>query len=287
MFKLKLHWQILTALVLGVLVGTIVQASQGAGVKDSPIVNFMEFIGSTVFIGLLKMVIVPLIFSSIVAGIAGRDKTKGFGRLGLKTLAYYLSSSAVAIIIGLSIVNMMKPGLVDGSPNPDLVKFMEDNAEEFKKKGTSVEQSAVGVDNDQNIFSVIGSLIERMIPSNVIHAASDNGSMLSLIFVSLITAFGLLALEGSAKQQLVGLIKGLNELMIKITGFIMKLAPIGVFGLMGWTISQTGPAFLFSMGKYVLTVIIALGIHFVIVLPCLLFLIGKVNPLGKGRPPKK
>ena len=85
------------------------------------------------------MVIVPLIFSSIVAGIAGRDKTKGFGRLGLKTLAYYLSSSAVAIIIGLSIVNMMKPGLVDGSPNPDLVKFMEDNAEEFKKKGTSVE----------------------------------------------------------------------------------------------------------------------------------------------------
>ena len=174
---------------------------------------------------------------------------------------------------------MMKPGLVDGSPNPDLVKFMEDNAEEFKKKGTSVEQSAVGVDNDQNIFSVIGSLIERMIPSNVIHAASDNGSMLSLIFVSLITAFGLLALEGSAKQQLVGLIKGLNELMIKITGFIMKLAPIGVFGLMGWTISQTGPAFLFSMGKYVLTVIIALGIHFLIVLPCLLFLIGKVNPL--------
>ena len=115
------------------------------------------------------------------------------------------------------------------------------------------------MDNDQNIFSVIGSLIERMIPSNVIHAASDNGSMLSLIFVSLITAFGLLALEGTAKQQLVGLIKGLNELMITITGFIMKLAPIGVFGLMGWTISQTGPAFLFSMGKYVLTVIIAVS----------------------------
>ena len=67
--------------------------------------------------------------------------------------------------------------------------------------------------------------------------------------------------------------------MITITGFIMKLAPIGVFGLMGWTISQTGPAFLLSMGKYVLTVIIALGIHFIIVLPCLLLLIGKVNPL--------
>ena len=108
MFKLKLHWQILIALVLGVVIGTVLQATQGEEVKNNGFVSFMEFIGSTVFIGLLKMVIVPLIFSSIVAGIAGRDKSRGFGRLGVKTLAYYISSSAIAIIIGLSIVNLMK-----------------------------------------------------------------------------------------------------------------------------------------------------------------------------------
>ena len=280
MFKLKLHWQILIALVLGVVIGTVLQATQGEEVKNNGFVSFMEFIGSTVFIGLLKMVIVPLIFSSIVAGIAGRDKSRGFGRLGVKTLAYYISSSAIAIIIGLSIVNLMKPGLIEGKPNPELVKFMNDDANEFKEKGASIERSAVSIKNDQNIFSVIGSLIERMIPDNVIKAASDNGSMLSLIFVSLLTAFGLLALDGSAKDQLVGLIQGLNDLMIKITGYIMKLAPIGVFGLMGWTIAQTGPGFLLSMGKYVFTVICALLIHFVFVLPVLLRLVGKINPIS-------
>ena len=280
MFKLKLHWQILIALVLGVVIGTVLQATQGEEVKNNGFVSFMEFMGSTVFIGLLKMVIVPLIFSSIVAGIAGRDKSRGFGRLGVKTLAYYISSSAIAIIIGLSIVNLMKPGLIEGKPNPELVKFMKDNANEFTEKGASIERSAVSIENDQNIFSVIGSLIERMIPDNVIKAASDNGSMLSLIFVSLLTAFGLLALDGSAKDQLVGLIQGLNDLMIKITGYIMKLAPIGVFGLMGWTIAQTGPGFLLSMGKYVFTVICALLIHFVFVLPVLLRLVGKINPVS-------
>ena len=280
MFKLKLHWQILIALVLGVVIGTVLQATQGEEVKNNGFVSFMEFMGSTVFIGLLKMVIVPLIFSSIVAGIAGRDKSRGFGRLGVKTLAYYISSSAIAIIIGLSIVNLMKPGLIEGKPNPELVKFMNDDANEFTEKGASIERSAVSIENDQNIFSVIGSLIERMIPNNVIKAASDNGSMLSLIFVSLLTAFGLLALDGSAKGQLVGLIQGLNDLMIKITGYIMKLAPIGVFGLMGWTIAQTGPGFLLSMGKYVFTVICALLIHFVFVLPVLLRLVGKINPVS-------
>jgi len=279
MFKLKLHWQILIALVLGVIFGTVLQSTQGDEVKNNGFVSFMEFIGSTVFIGLLKMVIVPLIFSSIVAGIAGRDKGKGFGRLGIKTLGYYISTSAIAIIIGLSVVNFMEPGLIDGKPNPELVDFMKDNADEFNEKGASIERSAVSVENDQDLFSVIGSLVERMIPDNVIKAASDNGSMLALIFVSLLTAFGLLALEGEAKDQLVGLIQGLNDLMIKITGYIMKLAPLGVFGLMGWTIAQTGPAFLLSMGKYVVAVISALLIHFVIVLPILLFLVGKINPI--------
>ena len=89
----------------------------------------------------------------------------------------------------------MKPGLIEGKPNPELVKFMKDNANEFTEKGASIERSAVSIENDQNIFSVIGSLIERMIPDNVIKAASDNGSMLSLIFVSLLTAFGISGLS--------------------------------------------------------------------------------------------
>jgi len=279
MFKLKLHWQILIALVFGVIVGTLIQRAFGLEAKDTVYVGILKFLGNTVFIGLLKMVIVPLIFSSIVAGIAGRKKSRGFGRLGLKTLGYYLLTSSVAILIGLSVVNLMKPGLIDGQPNPELVKFMSENSEEFEKKGASVGKDATGLQDEPHPLGVVGSLIERMIPENVFKSASDNGSMLSLIFISIITAFGLLSLQGQAIEAVTDLIIGVNELMIKITGWIMKLAPLGVFGLMGWTISQTGPSFLFSMSKYMFAVILALGIHFFIILPLMLFLLAKVNPI--------
>jgi Na+/H+-dicarboxylate symporter len=129
-------------------------------------------------------------------------------------------------------------------------------------------------------LGVVGTLIERMIPTNVLNAASSNGAMLSLIFVSLLTAFGLIAIEGRGKDALVDGIGGLNELMIKVTGWIMLLAPIGVFGLMAYTISQTGPTFLMSMLKYMATVLVALGLHIFVALPIFLAVVGKVNPLA-------
>ena len=279
MFKLKLHWQILIALIFGVIAGTLIQRAFGLEAKDTLYVGILKFFGNTVFIGLLKMVIVPLIFSSIVAGIAGRKNSRGFGRLGLKTLGYYLLTSSVAILIGLSVVNLMKPGLIDGQPNPELVKFMSENSEEFEKKGASVGKDATGLQEKPHPLGVVGSLIERMIPENVFESASDNGSMLSLIFISIITAFGLLSLQGPTIEAVTDLIIGVNKLMIKITGWIMKLAPLGVFGLMGWTISQTGPSFLLSMSKYMIAVILALGIHFFIVLPLMIFFLAKVNPI--------
>ncbi|MFL2479347.1 MAG: dicarboxylate/amino acid:cation symporter, partial [Verrucomicrobiales bacterium] len=198
MFKLKLHWQILIALLFGVIAGTLIQREFGLDAKETVYVGTLKFLGNTVFIGLLKMVIVPLIFSSIVAGIAGRKKSGGFGRLGLKTLGYYMLTSSVAILIGLSVVNLMKPGLVDGQPNPELVKFMNENSEEFEKKGASVGKDATGLQDEPHPLGVVGSLIERMIPENVFQSASNNGAMLSLIFISILTAFGLLSLQGQA-----------------------------------------------------------------------------------------
>ena len=92
MFKMKVHWQIIIALVLGVVAGSLLQFLLGDGVAQSRWVLACEFLGKTVFIGLLKMIIVPLIFSSIVTGIAGLSGGAGFGRLGLKTLGYYFLS---------------------------------------------------------------------------------------------------------------------------------------------------------------------------------------------------
>ncbi len=283
MFRMKLHWQILIALALGVLAGGVTQALLGDEAGGSWWVALYRFLGSTVFIGLLKMIIVPLIFSSIVTGIAGLHNVEGFGRLGLKTLGYYVTSSALAILIGLAVVNVMKPGLVDGGPNPKVAEFIEENREKFEEEAEGRTAAGVAQESGGHPLGVVGDLVERMIPSNVFKAASDNGAMLSLIFVSLLTAFGLIAIDGYGKEALVSAIGGLNDLMIKVTGWIMKLAPLGVFGLMAYTIAQTGPSFLLSMLKYMVTVLVALGLHFFVALPLLLVLVGKVNPLRHYR----
>ncbi len=277
MFKLKVHWQIIIALVLGVAAGSALQSMLGEGASESSWVEICEFFGKTVFIGLLKMIIVPLIFSSIVTGIAGLSGVKGFGRLGIKTLGYYVLSSVLAITIGLTVVNVMKPGLVDGKPNPEVKEFINNN-KNFDKKGESVSKDATGLREEKHALGVVGDLAERMIPTNVFKAASDNGAMLSLIFISLLTAFGLMAIEGPGKEAVVSVIGGVNKLMIKVTGWIMCLAPIGVFGLMTATIAQTGPSFLLAMATYMVTVLIALGLHFFVALPLLLVLLGRVNP---------
>jgi proton glutamate symport protein len=284
----NLHWFILAALVLGVVAGWITQnAVVPEGTEDSKVAElignsqigkFYEFIGKTVFVGLLKMIIVPLIFSSIVTGIASLGTGAGFGRLGLKTVAYYMTTSVLAIGIGLSVVNLIKPGLVDGAPNKELASMIDANREKFEAKGNEVQANAKSVEEKNPPLGVFGEIVSRMIPQNVFLAASDNGAMLSLILISLLVAFGLLSTKGDGRDALFNVIRGLNELMIKVTGWIMLLAPLGVFGLMAFVIAQTGPGFLKDMAKYMVTVFVALALHMFVVLPLMLYFIGRVNP---------
>ncbi|MGK0185819.1 MAG: proton glutamate symport protein [Verrucomicrobiales bacterium] len=275
----KLHYWIIAALGLGVAVGWITQELHGLeGITDSGAVRLYEFLGKTIFVGLLKMVIVPLIFSSIVTGIASLGTGEGFGRLGLKTVGYYMLTSLIAIVIGLTIVNLVQPGLVDGKPNPVVKTFIENNREKFELKGQDVASTAKSIEGSKPPMGVVGELITRMIPGNVVKAASDNGAMLSLILISLLVAFGLIHTKGPGRDALLNTITGLNDLMITVTSWIMLLAPIGVFGLMASVIAQTGPGFLLSMLRYMFAVIAALGLHMFVVLPLLLFFIARVNP---------
>ena len=281
--KVSAHMQILVALLLGVVTGSIVQYTLGSEAGDSRLVGIFEFLGKTVFIGLLKMVIVPLIFSSIVTGIAGLGSGEGFGRLGVKTLLYYLSTSAIAILIGLGVVNLVEPGLTNGEPNPTVKAFIDQNQDEFARKGEQIAGTAGGVSESSHALGVFGELVERMIPENMFAVASSNGEMLGLITISLVFAFALVHTKGSGRDSVLNFVRGLNDLMIKITGWIMCLAPIGVFGLMAFTISQTGAGFLLSMLKYMGAVLLALAIHFFVALPLILAFVGKVNPLSQYR----
>lgn len=279
--KLKQHWQILIALVIAVVVGIIINLS--CAVSREPtleldttglaLVGVFDYIG-TLFMLALKMIIVPLIFSSVVVGIAGLGQTHGFGRLGLKTIGYYALTTFFAIMIGLTLVNLFKPGLRDGRPNQEIAAAIEANADDYSAAAiTKVEgQHTTGLKS-------VGDIFKRMIPENAVEAFSDNGNMLALIFVSLLTGFGMLFISEAAREPLLAFFRGLNELMLLVTRWIMFTAPIGVFGLVAETVSLTGIEAFGLLAKYFVVVLCALLLHLLVVLPLILKFIGGVNPL--------
>ena len=280
MIRMKPWLQILIALLLAVFVGYLINAF--CAVERVPVtvlndtgaslVGFFEYIGK-LFLQALKMVIVPLIFSSIVVGIAGLGKTAGFGRLGLKTMGYYMMTSFFAILIGLSMVNVFKPGLVDGKPNQKIVEIVKANEEKL-----AGETRAKSFGQDTEGLSAVGDIFKRMIPENVFSVFADNGQMLALIFISLLVAFGLIYLGAESRDSLLGFFKGLNELMVLITNWVMLFAPIGVFGLVAAAVAMVGPEIFRMLAMYFFVVIGALLIHALVVLPILLKVLGRVSP---------
>ncbi|MEM9481175.1 MAG: dicarboxylate/amino acid:cation symporter [Verrucomicrobiota bacterium] len=278
--KLK-PWQlILGALIAAVAIGWIINTTCATSREPELVLNgfgekfvgFFAYLGE-LFLRALKMIIVPLIFSSIVVAIAGLGKTGGFGRLGVKTLGYYVLTSFFAIISGLALVNWIQPGYVDGKPNPEIVEKITRDSETYEDKvaAKTEGQKVQGL-------GAVGDIFKRMIPENIFDAFGNNGRMLSLIFVSLLVAFALMVVSQSARTAVLGFLEGVNEITLVVTNWIMFLAPIGVFGLVLKTVAYTGIETFGLLGKYFLVVLGSLLIHLLVVLPLILKFIGKVNP---------
>lgn len=266
MNRLKLHWQILIALLLAAIAGTL--AGTDAALFGVTFYSVFDFIG-TLFLNALKMLIVPLVVSSIIVGIAGIGSGGAFGRLGMKTLLYYLTTSLFAILVGLVIVNTLAPGMVDGEPAKHLIGLSEDAGDVVAKvegKGT-------------------GDLVEvflRMVPTNVVAAAAD-GQMLGLIFFSLLFGFFMTRIEEAYAESLYNFWQGTFQVMLKITDWVMKFAPIGVFGLVAKVVAGTGYAAFVPLAWFFLSVLAGLTVHILVVLPLLLYFVGRVNPLHHYR----
>jgi Na+/H+-dicarboxylate symporter len=259
--KLKLHWQILIALVLAVIAGSL--AGTTGSLFGIVFYDVFQFVGS-LFLNALKMLIVPLIVSSIVVGIAGIGSSSALGRLGSKTLLYYMSTSLFAILIGLLMVNLMAPGVVDGQPAKDIIGLTGD-IEAIQSK---VEGKGAG--------DVVDVFL-RMVPTNIVSAAA-NGQMLGLIFFSLLFGFFLTKIQEAYAESLFNFWQGTYEVMMLITDWVMKFAPIGVFGLVAKVVASTGLAAFVPLLWFFLTVVFALLAHFLIVMPLLLSILGRVNP---------
>ena len=284
MKKLAQHWQILIALLLATGIATVFRNMTGHLPEDSwGYVAIMRVIGVGGFVGMLfiqalKMIIVPLVVSAIISGIAGLSGVEGFGRLGLKTVGFYMGTSFLAILVGLALVNTIQPGLSNGKPNPEIYAALQSQA----ASASAEEKSKVEAAGQRKAGDFV-DLFKKMIPPNIFKAASDNGQLLGLIFFSILFALAMTRLPADNMLPLFGTIQALNDVMIKITQWIMALAPIGVFGLMLPTIYQSGPQIFAVMGQYFLTVLLALGLHMFVVMPLILRYGAKINPWAHFR----
>lgn len=264
--RLKLHWQILIALVLAVIIGSVTGTE--ASLFGVSFYSVYQFIGS-LFLNALKMLIVPLIVSSIVVGIAGIGSGNALGRLGGKTLLYYMATSLMAILIGLVLVNMVSPGIIDGQPAKDLIGLGGDvEAIQGKVAGK-------GAGDVVDVFL-------RMVPTNIVSAAA-NGQMLGLIFFSLLFGYFLTKVQEAYAESLFNFWQGVYEVMMLITDWVMKFAPIGVFALVAKVVASTGFGAFKPLALFFVTVLAALAVHFFVVMPLLLRVFGRVNPLRHYR----
>jgi len=266
MFKLKLHWQIAIALVLAVIAGSI--TGETMGIAGVTFYDVYVFIG-TMFLNALKMLIVPLIVSSIIIGIAGMGSHNTLGRMGTKTILYYAFTSLIAILIGLVVVNIISPGVIDGQPAKDLIGLSAD-VDDIKAK---VEGKGAGD---------VAEVFLRMVPTNIVEAAA-NGQMLGLIFFGLLFGYFMTKIKHPNADTIYKFWDSVYQVMMLITDWVMKFAPIGVFALVAKVVASTGFDAFKPLALFFVSVILALAIHFFVVMPLLLRFVGRVSPIRHYR----
>ena len=260
LFRLALHWQIFIALVLAVLVGAFLDpATTLFGISLNSVFNFV----GTLFLNALKMLIVPLIMSSIIVGMMEIEPDT-LGRLGYKTLIYYAASSLVAILIGLLVVNMFQPGMADGEPVRDMIGLSVDTDDVIER----VEGKGSGD---------LAEVFIRMIPPNIVSAAAQ-GKMLGLIFFSLLFGFFISRVKGQPGETLKNFWNGLLDVMMQMTEWVMLFAPIGVFALVAKVLLASGLDAFKPLAVFFFTVLIALALHLLVVMPAVLKFIARVRP---------
>jgi proton glutamate symport protein len=209
-----------------------------------------------IFLALLKMLIVPIILTSIICGVAGVGTGRDLRRMGLKTFAYYIITSLLAVVVGQVLVNIVQPG----------------TGAALGLAGAS-EFGAVA---DQSFWDVL----KRMVPTNVFHSFGDNSQMLQVIFFALLFGYFITQVSGKSRDRLTSFFEAAFEVMMKMAGFVLSLIPFGVFALLVKVVGETGFGLFRPLGLYMLVVAGGLLFHALLTLPVLLRLVGGVSPWG-------
>lgn len=262
---MPLHTKILLGLVIGAAAGVTCNLLW----KGHPTLvwitdNIAGPVGQ-IFLRLLFMVVVPLVFTSITLGVASLGDIRRIGRVGGRTLVFFLATTALAACIGLTLVNLIRPG---ESLDPAVrAQLLAEYSSEAGEKVAASQQTGFGVETFVNI-----------IPRNPVAAAAD-GDMLGLIFFSLVLGIALTMMAKERAAPLMGVLESISDAVMLMIGFAMKVAPLGVAGLIFSVTAKFGFDVLRSLGLYAIMVLIGLAIHQFGVLPILARLITGIRPM--------
>lgn len=253
MKKMTLTTKILLSLILGALFGVLLSHLESDFIKHTLMLDGILKLIGTGFLNAIKLLVVPLIFISIVYATASLDDIKKIGRIGSKTFLYYITTTAIAIVVALTVANVIKPGI-----GIDL----------------SMITSGEGVSEVASI-SFIDTLLQ-IIPTNIFEAFSTN-NVLGVLFFAVLMGLSI-TLVGEKAQPVLVLFDGLNEVFLKLVTLIMQFAPFGVFALVANTFATFGFSAMLPLFKYALSILVALAIQFFIVYLSMLLFIGKLSP---------
>lgn len=262
--KRKSPWGVFIAILLGMAIGAMTGTQQS--IFGLTYYSVFDLFGS-LFIKSLTLIVVPLVASSIISGIAKIGNESAFGRLGLKTFGFYFSTTLLAVLAGLLFVNLIQPG------KEGLSEQLAARVVQFSPAEHTLSSGKLNTFTD---------LLFQIVPSNIFDTFSK-GNMLGVIFFSLLFGYAISKLEGRPFEVLTGFWQGVFQAMLGITHLIMKVLPFGVFCLVAKVFATTGFESLKSLVLFLITVILALASFALIILPLLLKFIGRVNPLTHFR----
>ncbi len=272
---MALHTRILLGLVVGVIGGLIVNNVLGGESEQLKwfIKNFTEPIGQ-LFLSFLLMIVVPLVFASLVVGVAGIGDVRKLGRIGLKSFAYCLIISAISVVIGLGLANTIRPG---ERISPEIKAKLE---EKFKGDAAKRVETQLKTDEAAKSDSALMSVVKTVVPKNVFNSISgENPNMLHIMFFALIIGIAITLLPTTVSAPFVSFMESVFAITSKIIDMIMKFAPYAVACLIFNNIAIFGLELLQSLGWFIVTVLLGLGIHFFGVYSLSVAFLSRINPI--------
>ena len=256
MKNLALHWKIIIGMFFGVVFGLM-----------ASYFNWTEFTRfwikpwGIIFVNLLKLIALPLVFASLVKGVASLSSISSLSKIGGKTVIFYLLSTVISVVIGLSLVNVISPGKV----------FSEEKRIELQQTYSNNTNSKILAAENVQENGPLQFLVD-IVPSNIFSSASDNGNMLQIIFFAILFSISLIMLPKEKTQYVKGFFDGINDIILQIVDIIMMFAPYGVFSLLSSLVVDYGASgeLFAALGIYSLNVILGLMLMILIVYPIVL-----------------